>query len=192
MSCWPFQFILTHVWHAVIVPSSLNCVLVYFFERVALSYSSFLLIRWFPLPGTDSSVWLIFHSLKCFSKKFIFIFLVFVMTPYHRLSFRVHHLCILYEFMTFLSLDEQIFHVYSYITCIVLSTGGYEYPTLPLSLTSLDSNEEKPTGEAWSLFFLFFLFFFAVFPSRLWTLQGRWPKWNFKQINIKLQKFFWG
>lgn len=70
------------------------------------------------------------------------------MTPYHRLSFRVHRLCIFYEFMTFLSLDEQIFHVYSYITCIVLSTGGYKYPTLPLSLTGLDSNEEKPTGEA--------------------------------------------
>lgn len=79
--------------------------------------------------------------------KEIHLYIFSVMSPYHRLSFRVHGLCILYEFMTFLSLDEQIFHVYSYIRCIVLSIGGYKYLTLSLSLTSLDSSEEKPTGE---------------------------------------------
>lgn len=47
-------------------------------------------------------IWLIFSSLKCHS---IYPY-VFAMTLYHRLSFRVHILCIVCEFMTFLSLAE--------------------------------------------------------------------------------------
>lgn len=127
--------------HSVLLRSSL------FFRK------SSTLILFLFIDRVVPSVWNRLFSLANISffemlLKEIHLYIFSVMTPYHRLSFRVHRLCIFYEFMTFLSLDEQIFHVYSYVTCIVLRTEDYKYLTLPLCLTSLDSNEEKPTGEA--------------------------------------------
>lgn len=121
--CYPFPsgplpaFLVLSLFMYGIFPLSHPAILHSFptFTAATFSCSSFLLVLWVPLPGTDCSVWLIFNLFffNAAGREYPYV-VRFAMSLYHRLNFRAHHLWI-YDISKFSWTDtwwaSSIWHV---------------------------------------------------------------------------------